>query len=271
MEYIKLKWDWCTYEEDDYSSDRMRWLGFFLAIDVMDIEAIDRYREWFKADTQQIIKGGMTFLEKRDSKVVIGCAWSLEASECHFEFPKEQIICLMERFYEAAKKEEEMMIVEDVNFFLVKGAWEPEVRNVGTKIIVLRLGADENYSEEILFGDDSWFLSMFLNEDLGSSQEFFKNFINDPVLISCDKNSMWVHKKGDSVLIGYDWAKDFYDANYITIPQREFVSIIDQWTMIKKRRPLEIAIYRKGDIYTVEGHDVSTRGLEDIVKSSTES
>lgn len=119
------------------------------------------------------------------------------------------------------------------------------------KVIVFR-PVDGIYFGDSLLNDDSWILSSFLTDDVGSRGLTFKNFIQDYNRKRTSSNFSRLIKEGDDILIGCQLDNPY--ENCIRMSQKEFISILDQWDNLIKQRPEEIIVYEEGDTYRLEGH-----------------
>lgn len=120
------------------------------------------------------------------------------------------------------------------------------------KIIVFRL-VDDIYLGKELCEENTWILSGFLRDDAGPHEILFKDFIGNFNEQRCGGNFSWLEKDGDSVLIGCGWAENPYE-NYVIMPQKEFLSILNQWGQLIRQDPREIIMYKEGESYRLEGH-----------------
>ncbi|HEV2601221.1 MAG TPA: hypothetical protein VGT41_02900 [Candidatus Babeliales bacterium] len=104
--------------------------------------------------------------------------------------------------------------------------------------------------------ENFWILEGFLTDDVSSySIPFYREFLNDPNQIKTGGNYSVIEKEGDDVLIGCEFEPILFEP-CIQMPQKELLSILDQWEALVKLRPAEIIIFKKNDSYILEGRNL---------------
>ncbi|HEV2601516.1 MAG TPA: hypothetical protein VGT41_04405 [Candidatus Babeliales bacterium] len=125
------------------------------------------------------------------------------------------------------------------------------------KIVKFKLINDIYLSAEPSKGD-FWILSGFLTDDVrGGGVPSYREFINNPNEIETGGNYMMLEKQGNDMLLGCQYDDDFEPC--IKMPQKELLSILDQWEVLVKLRPQEIIIFKRGDSYILEGRNKSSK------------
>ena len=82
------------------------------------------------------------------------------------------------------------------------------------------------------------------SSDVGSSVEFFKEWLSDPSRLETGGNYSQVEKQGNIITIGseYDWFHETPGAPVFTLTLKQMNYILDRWKEALEKKPNKIVI-----------------------------
>jgi hypothetical protein len=132
----------------------------------------------------------------------------------------------------------------------------------------IKFSRNKIYLEDIFSDYGYQMLGMFLIDEIGRDEKLYRDWVLNTKSVRSSGNSVFAKKEHGNIVLFFDPSIDPTDEEMLdwifksdpmdsggelVVPCKEFIHIIEQWVLIRKRDFDEIWIKNEGNVYWLEG------------------